>query len=341
MVVMAMLHMGARKNTEVQIAKGLRLGTMDKKTLAKEMESFVGRLKESNQAVTLQTANKLFPHASKIISEDFIRLIVQHFRADVQTMDFTTRAEESRLMINTWVEQETRGKIKNLLPEGSINALTAMVVANAIYFKGNWKLKFNVEATSNAEFHISAQQTVTIPMMRQKFQKIRYSGRKDLGCQVIELPYVGDELGMVILLPDTIDGLVELEKKITPRILKDVMDKMVYNEITVHIPKFRLESSYKLKEILSALSMPDLFDERKADLSGIGQNLHVSNVFHKAFVDVNEEGTEAAAATGAVIALKSMLLETKFEANHPFMFMIWDHKLDVPLFIGRLVNPSA
>jgi serpin B len=155
---------------------------------------------------------------------------------------------------------------------------------------------------------------------------------------VIELPYVGGEVGMVILLPDTIDGLAELEKKITPRILKDVMGKMLYGEITVHIPKFKLEASYKLKDILSALGMSDIFD--KADLSGIGTNLYVTEVYHKAFIDVNEEGTEAAAATAVAMALCKRK-EIKFEANHPFMFMIWDHKLDVPLFIGRLVNPSV
>lgn len=341
MVVMGMLHMGARNNTEIQIAKGLRLGKMNREALSKEMERFVGRLKESNQTVTLQTANRLFPNASKIILEDFIRLIVKHFRADVQTMDFATRTEESRQEINKWVEQETHDKIKNLLPAGSINALTAMVVVNAIYFKGNWELKFKEDATAEADFHISAEETVKVQMMKKKFKNVRYSARKDVGCQVIELPYVGGEVGMVILLPDTIDGLAELENKITPTILKDIMDKMYYDEITVHIPKFKLETSYQLKEILSALGMADMFDDKRADFSGIGKDLYVSDVFHKAFVDVNEEGTEAAAATGAVMMLMCMRMETKFEANHPFMFMIWDHKLDVPLFIGRLVNPSA
>lgn len=341
MVVMTMLHIGARNKTETQMAKALRLGNIDKTALLSEIQRFVAVLKGGGKSVTLQTANKLFPHIQKLILKEYIETVSDKYNAEVKNMDYTTKAEESRTEINTWVENETNGKIKDLLPSGSINSLTAMVVVNAIYFKGNWHEQFDPSGTKNGNFCINSSEKVQVPMMEKEFENIKYIQHKQLACKAIEIPYVGEDLGMVLLLPDDIDGLSGLEKQLTSTLLQNVMSHMVKEKITVKIPKFKLEASYEMKDILKSLGMVDLFDDNLADLSGMGKDIFVSQVFHKAFVDVNEEGTEAAAATGAVMMLMCYIPPTTFVADHPFMFMIWDHRLNVPLFIGRVTNPKG
>lgn len=160
MVIMAMLHIGARNNTEKQLSNGLRLGTMDKTVLAKEMETFVERLKESNKAVNIQTAYRLFTHTSKVISGDFIRTIIKYFNSDIEALYFIKKAAESREEINKWVEEETNDKIKHILPAVKIKDLTAVVGVDALYFKGSWKYMFNEKATAEADFHVSSEETV-------------------------------------------------------------------------------------------------------------------------------------------------------------------------------------
>lgn len=336
MVVMAILHSGARKNTEMQLVKGLRLEAIDNKALEEEIKRFVCRFEELNKRLTLQIVNSLFVNSSKSVSEDFILMSKAHFRADVQEMDFIAKAEESRQAINKWVEEKTHNKIQNIISVGTLNEFSSMVVVNAMYFKGDWKQMFKKTATAVADFHINGKESIKVNMMRETFTYVKYSARPDLGCQVIELPYMDDELGMLILLPKDKDGLAMIEENLTFKTLKDIMENMFYDEITVHLPKLKLQSSYMLSGILSALGMHDLFDSQRADLSGIAQDIYVTDVFHNTFIDVNEEGSEEETALG----LRGMCNSTKFVADHPFMFMIWDHKLDVPLFFGRLVNPS-
>lgn len=336
MVVMAILHSGARKNTEMQLVKGLRLEAIDNKALEEEIKRFVCRFEELNKRLTLQIVNSLFVNSSKSVSEDFILMSKAHFRADVQEMDFIAKAEDSRQAINKWVEEKTHNKMQNIISVGTINEFSSMVVVNAMYFKGDWKQMFKKSATAVADFHINGKESIKVNMMRETFTYVKYSARPDLGCQVIELTYMDDELGMLILLPKDKDGLAMIEDNLTLKTLKDIMENMFYDEITVHLPKLKLQSSYMLSGILSALGMHDLFDSQRADLSGIAQDIYVTDVFHNAFIDVNEEGSEEETALG----LRGMCNSTKFVADHPFMFMIWDHKLDVPLFFGRLVNPS-
>lgn len=210
---------------------------------------------------------------------------------------------------------------------------------NAIYFKGNWNEQFNPAYTRSDAF-MNHEEKIQVPMMNKEFKKIKYTEDKQLACKALEIPYVGKEMGMVLLLPNDVTGLISLEKQLSPAALKTVMKQMREQKVSVKLPKFKLEASYEMKDILRKLGIIDLFDDSSADLSGIGEDLFVSQVFHKAFVDVNEEGTEAAAATGAVMMLCSYTPPTTFIADHPFMFMIWDHRLDVPLFIGRLTNPT-
>lgn len=339
MVVLAMLHVGARNKTEDQMSKVLKFEKLDKNSLLRKLETFVSTLKKGSKSVTLKTANRLFPHTDKTILEEYISMVSKHFMADVKSMDYTSKAEAARQEINKWVESETNNKIVNLLPGGSLNSLTAMVVVNAIYFKGNWATQFEPRSTKEGNFTKLNAEKVKVKMMQKRMKKVKYGENRSLACKILELPYEGEELAMVIFLPNSNDGLPALEKQLTLNNLLEMVSDTHTGTVDVLLPKFKLETSLELKTVLSALGMPDLFDESSADLSGMGKDLYVSQVYHKAFVDVNEEGTEAAAATAAVVMKRSIPITHNFSADHPFLFMIWDHRLKVPLFIGRFTEP--
>ena len=205
-----------------------------------------------------------------------------------------------------------------------ITPSTALVVVNAIYFKGDWAEKFDQEKTSKQLFHVTSSRTVQVDMMFKHFKKTKFGRIDELDCSALELPYKGGELSMLILLPNKKDGLSTLEKNINANQLMSISSSMYPGNVDVSLPKFKLESTFKLNDCLKELGMPDVFDENKADLSGMSssEQLYVSLVVHKAYVDVNEEGTEAAAATAAVITECSYSIPHKFNADHPFLFVI-------------------
>ncbi|XP_053403392.1 leukocyte elastase inhibitor-like [Mercenaria mercenaria] len=339
MVVLTMLFVGARKKTEDQMTQILKLEKLDKKAVLRDMETFVNTLKKGSKSVTLSTANRLFPNTSNIILEDYISLVSEHFKAGVKSMDYTTNADGARIEINKWVERETNSKIKDLLPKGSLGSDTVMVVVNAIYFKGNWETQFEPKDTKKGTFTKLNSDKELVDMMSRHMKKVKYGENRSLACKTLELPYEGKELAMIIVLPRAHYGLPVLEKQLALENLRNLVSEIDPSTVDVSLPKFKLETSLKLKKVLSDLGMNDLFLPH-ANLSGMGGDLYVSEVYHKAFVDVNEEGTEATAATAAVVvtcSTKQTLLD--FTADHPFLFMIWDHRLNVPLFIGRFVEP--
>lgn len=227
-----------------------------------------------------------------------------------------------------------------LTPE-SINEFTVLVVVNAIYFKGDWADKFDAIDTSKRPFHTTATKTVTVDMMFKEFKKTKYDQIDELDCSVLVLPYKGKELSMLILLPNKVDGLPALEKRLTAANLMEISSTIFPTDVDVSLPKFKLESTFQLSDCLAELGMSDVFSD-KADLSGMSQSgLYVSDVIHKAYVDVNEEGTEAAAATAAVVSFNSMPIKRTFRADHPFLFVLQDNRSGVPLFIGRFVAPPS
>ena len=256
-------------------------------------------------------------------------------------MDFAGHPAESRATINRWVEESTVGKIKDVIPEGSLSMNTALVLVNAIYFKGNWEKQFKKENTRKVPFFIKENEKTEVDMMcgeRLEFPN-GYSG--ELKCLIVELPYrdVSKELRMVVLLPRKKDGLSELEEKLNSTNLQSMLDSLRESEIEVFLPKFKMEKNIRLSETLSGLGMKDFFQRGVADLSGMDgtRELHVSRVFHKARIDVNEEGTEAAAATA--VFMYAMSANIKFYADHPFMFLIMEKKSRSVLFLGRYVKP--
>ena len=215
-------------------------------------------------------------------------------------------------------------------------------MVNAIYFKGDWADKFDAKMTSKAPFYVSTSKTVQVDMMNKHMGEVKYGAIGGLDCTTLELPYKGNELSMLILLPEKKDGLTSLEAKLTSSEIQNIAQRMFPCEVEVSLPKFKLESIFSLSECLQNLGMTDAFDPTKANLSGMSDaELFVSHVVHKAYVDVNEEGTEAAVATAAVIGLECEPELCEFNADHPFLFIIQDKRINVPLFMGRVVKISS
>jgi len=222
------------------------------------------------------------------------------------------------------------------------------VLTNAIYFKGDWAEKFNEDATEEQPFHTAPEKTINVPMMHQS-EKFRYMENDDL--QALEMNYKGDALSMMVLLPKERDGLASLERSLSANQLRQWSESMQTKMVDVYLPKFKLESKFSLKKTLQAMGMAEAFDPAKADFSGMtdaarvrstAAGLYIFAVIHKAYVDVNEEGTEAAAATAVGMRLTAAPEEPPvFRADHPFIFLIRDNRSGSILFIGRLVSPSS
>ncbi len=292
------------------------------------------------RAYQLRVANRLWGQKGYPIQPEFLALTRQQYGAEMLLLDFAQSKAASQ-EINHWVEQQTNGKIKDLIPPGSLGAMTRLVLTNAVYFKGEWVQPFDKKNTKEEDFAFSAEGKVKVPLMHQQ-KKLGYAEEETF--QVLELPYAGRELSMVVLLPKEVDGLPELEKAVTTDKLAALMLKLRVREVNAYLPKFKLETSFGLNSTLQAMGMKRAFS-READFSGISSTeaLYISAVLHKAYVDVNEEGTEAAAATGVV--MKAMAVRRPqpipvFRADHPFLFLIRDTKAGSILFMGRLTKPT-
>ncbi|XP_018420167.1 PREDICTED: leukocyte elastase inhibitor-like [Nanorana parkeri] len=339
-----MVYVGTKGNTEVQMSENT--GTVHIQNIPRAFEELFSNVNQRRNQFILKTANRLYSEKSFHIVQQYQQLIKKHFRAEIQAVDFAQKAEDVRNKINTWVEEQTESKIKDLLPQDSVDSLTKLVLVNALYFKGNWDVKFPEENTEQKPFRLSKTKTKMVPMM---FQRNKYNMFyiEELETKVLELPYVNKETSMIILLPDDIKdnttGLEKLQKELNYVNLKEwtSADGMMLTEVELELPRIRLEENYDLKSYLSKMGMSDLFNPEKADLTGISEkgNLYVSQIFHKVFVDINEEGTEAAAATGAIATVRSGPIVVKVKADHPFLFIIRHNKTKAILFFGAFTSP--
>ncbi|QOJ78853.1 serpin family protein [Infirmifilum lucidum] len=284
-------------------------------------------------AIWVQRGFELLPEYSSAVAE--------YYGARASNLDFVGDPEGSRLTINRFIEEQTRGKIKNLMPRGSIDPLTRLVVTNAVYFKGSWLYAFDKRMTFESDFVVSEGRTVRVPMMcmEPSGKKFMYA---DLGeAKVLELPYSGSGISMVIVLPK--GSLRGLEAGLSLEKLKGYIAALKPEELDrICIPRFELEEKYFLNEHLQGLDLRKVFTP-DADLSGIDgrRDLYVSLVVHQAYVKVDEEGTEAAGATAVVVTLTAVVPEKTFVADHPFLFLIRDRETGLILFIGRVVDPTA
>ncbi len=338
-VALAMTAAGARGPTQSEMAEVLHLDAN-----LQQAHAYYNQLLEQWNAVGVKrayqfrVANRLWGQKGYPIQADFLALTRQQYGAEMMLLDFAA-AETARREINDWVQQQTNGKIKDLIPPGSLDATTRLVLTNAVYFKGDWVQPFDTKNTREEDFVVSAREKVKAPLMHQQTE-MGYADQETF--QALELPYTGRDLSMVVLLPKNVDGLPDLEKALTIDQLASLLPKLRVRKVNVSLPKFKLETSFGLNPTLEAMGMKRAFS-READFSGIStaEALYVSAVLHKAYVDVNEEGTEAAAATGVV--MKAMAARPQpvpvFRADHPFLFLIRDTKAGSILFMGRLNKP--
>ena len=334
---LAMTYTGARGETEKQMAQTLHF-SLPQKPLHQAFSSLQTSLQNS-KGYELAIANRLWGQKGYPFLPDFLKFIDAHYQGGFEAVDYRQDPQGVLKIINQWVEVKTKAKIKNLLSEQDINSLTRLVLTNAIYFKGSWQAQFKPQNTIKAPFYLEDGKTASTSLMSQT-DKFKYLDANTF--EALELPYSGDRLSMLVLLPQKGTELGKLEKMLTLENLRAWRSSMQEMNMRVFLPKFKTESRFLLNEPLITLGMKDAFDERLADFSGImgKKDLYISKVIHKAFVDVNEEGTEAAAATAVVMATKSMPMEFVFRADHPFIFAILDKQSGSVLFLGRLMKPQ-
>ncbi|XP_056099265.1 leukocyte elastase inhibitor-like isoform X2 [Rhinichthys klamathensis goyatoka] len=359
---LAMVSLGARGNTAAQMIKVLCFKNPLKPDAAtpghhdsvdqihSSFKKFMSELNKPGVPYALSLANRLYGEQSYQFVEKFLNDAKSYYEAGLEKVDFKSKPEAARVNINKWVEKKTQEKIKDLVPKGVIDEMTRIVLVNAIYFKGNWEKKFKKEFTRDGQFKLNKNQTKPVKMMHQE-EKFPLAFIPEINSQVLELPYDGKNLSMLIILPNEMEddttGLQKLEKALTYEKLMEWTkpSKMILQEVQVYLPKFKMEETYDMKSLLISMGMEDVFDEEKVNLSGMSSNndLVLSDVIHKAFVEVNEKGTEAAAATATVVsfgcARPPSTPPKTFIADHPFLFFIRHNPSNVILFYGRLCSP--
>jgi serpin B len=288
----------------------------------------------------LSIANSLWGQAGFDFLPPFLDVLAVNYDAGMNLVDFAADSEQARQAINAWVEEETRGKVRELVGQGVINNLTRLVLANAIYFKAGWVHPFEASATTPGPFTLLDGSTVDVAMMHQS----ESFAVADMGEYLaVELPYLGGGASMIVLLPD--EGQFEaVESRLSAEDIEAVLAALRPAQVALSLPKFATETAFNLNEPLKALGMVDAFDIERADFSGMTgkPELYIGNVLHKAFVEVNEQGTEAAAATAVIMQLRSAPQEAiEFGVDRPFIYLIRDGSTGSLLFIGRVVDPSA
>jgi len=305
-------------------------------------------LNSAGSGSTLRVANALWTDKVHPFLPGYTGIARQYYSANATSLDFAGAPEASRLAINQWVEEKTGNRIKNLLSSGSITPATRLVITNAVYFNGTWVLPFDAAKTQDAEFHPSPGTAVNVRMMEDTGGKARYWYAETRDVQYLELPYMpgsGRSMTMDIILPKGSD-LKPAEAVLSGNNLAVLQKAAGHRNVMVYFPKFRMETGYRLPDTLSGMGMPTAFREGSADFSGMDgtTNLFISDVIHKAYIDVNEQGTEAAASTGVVMVESAMLHPENppvFRADHPFIFLIQDRESGSILFMGRVADPGA
>lgn len=337
---LAMTYAGARGQTEEQMAQVLHFSLPQERLhpafkVLEEVLQAIGNQK----GCKLSIANALWGQKDYTFLEEFLDLMEQYYGAGLNKVDFENNTEGARQTINRWVMKKTNNKIKDLIKPGVLDEYTRLVLTNAIYFYGTWKYKFDRQDTRTELFTIGPGETVLVPMMSMK-ENLRYWANEDL--QVLELPYVGKYMSMIVLLPNNLEDFESLENSLTIENLNIWLAELQEQEVEVYLPKFDITSEFNLSDVLAVMGMSDAFMPYVADFSGMDgtRDLFISAVVHKAFVAVNEEGTEAAAATAVAITVTSVPQIPVFRADHPFVFLIRDNESGNILFIGRVMNPN-
>ncbi len=294
------------------------------------------------QGFQLHIANSLWGQIGYVFLSEYLDALAENYGAGLRLLDFANAPEESRVTINDWVSEQTEDRIKGLIPPGGISKITRLVLVNAIYFNAAWQYPFKEELTHDGTFYLLDGGEVTLPMMKQT-KSFGYAEGE--GYQAVELPYVGGELAMVILLPEA-GGFEAFEGSLDAERVEAIVRELAHKRVALTMPKFTFDSSFMLANTLAGLGMPDAFSRGAADFSGMDgtREFFIGEVIHKAFVSVDEAGTEAAAATAVIMvgaAPGTPVPPIEVTVDRPFVFLIRDIKTGAILFVGRVVNPRA
>lgn len=340
---LGLVYAGARGSTETELGRVAHFGLAqaDLHPAFGELIARMGHLQHGSR-LTLVTANGLWCQQGHSFSNAFLELAHTRYRAEAEAADFKHGAGAASSRINAWVARRTHGRIETMLSAGQLDPNTKLVLCDALYFKGNWRSQFKVKATSPAPFHLSAEETVSVPMMTQEAE-LKLAWIEEPQATLLELPYYGGDLAMVIILPQAVDGLAAIENTLTAENLNAWLarlDAASSHKTWVRLPRFITRQSVDLVPVLRSLGIISAF-EGTADFSGLDgtTSLFLASALHRAFVEVNETGTEAAAVT--LFEVKTKGMSARFFADHPFLFLIRDRASGTILFLGRLADPRA
>ena len=345
-LALAMTYAGAREETGRQMADTLHFTLPQDRlhpafnsldlALARRGEGAAGK---DEKGFRLNIVNAIWGQEGYEFLSQFLDLLAENYGAGLRELDFVSAPEESRVTINDWVSEQTEGRIEDLIPQGAIDSLTRLVLTNAIYFNAAWSNPFEPDLTKDGPFHLLGGGEISVPMMRQTTS---FGYAEGEGYQAVELPYDGQELSMVILLPEA-GEFESFEDQLDARRVEAIVNDVTYDQVSLTMPKFEVESGFSLADALAAMGMPVAFSSG-ADFSGMTGNrdLFISDVVHKAFVSVDEAGTEAAAATAVMMKLGAAPEPpVEVTVDRPFIFLIRDIETGAILFVGRVVDLGA
>jgi serpin B len=337
---LAMTYEGARGQTAAEIQSVFHFPE-DAELRRNAISQIADEINKDDKEYKLSTANALWAQQDFAFNKGYLETVENYYGGLARNLDFKEDTEGSRLTINGWVEEQTNDKIKDLIPAGVLLPDTRLVLTNAIYFKGEWVKQFDKSATKDRDFKISRFNNVRVPMMRQSGHESTFNYAETEDLQILELPYSGDDISMLIILPK--DDLASIESSFTISQLFQWRESLKEQRVDIFIPRFKFETKTFMKKTLSEMGMPTAFSNQ-ADFTGMEEepktDLKIDNVIHQAFVDVNEEGTEAAAATAVVFGTTSMGPRIPmFMADHPFIFILQQKETGNILFMGRVSDP--
>lgn len=343
-LALAMTYTGARGETEKQMAATLHY-TLPQDQLHpafNALDQSLNSASAGDSGFRLDVVNSLWGQDQFPFLTNFLTVIAQNYGAGIRLVDFTSDSsrESARQTINNWVSQQTQEKIKELLPSQVLNERTRLILVNAIYFKGEWQDPF-LNGTADAPFTLLSGEQVTVPMMSRRAEAPYL--QQD-GYQAVSLPYKGDRMEMVVVMPDP-GTFAEFEQNLNQKLFNNILAGLQSKDVKLFLPRFQFAFSADMKELLSQMGMPAAFDAQTADFTGIydktsePQNLFISHIAHQAFVSVDEKGTEAAAASGVIAEVASMPVVLRID--HPFIFIIRDRQTGSILFVGRVLNPKG
>lgn len=359
---LAMVYLGTKGTTAAQMSQVLHFGSIqdfkfgpdsEKKRkmechsgkseeIQSDFQTLTAKILKHGNSYVLQIANRIYVEKTYPFHNKYLEDMKTYFGAEPQSVNFVEASGQIRKEINSWVGSQTGGKIPNLLPDDAVDNKTTMVLVNALYFKGTWEHQFSVQNTTERPFRINKTTSKPVQMMSMK-QSLQVFHIEELQTIGVQLHYQNREFSLLLLLPEEVEGLKQLERAITYEKLDkwtsaDMMDTY---EVQLYLPKFKMEESYDLQSALRDMGMTDAFNQGKANFSNMTseRNLFLSNVFHKTFLEINEEGTEAAAGTGSEVNFRIKAPSIELNADHPFLFLIRHNVTNTILFYGRFYSP--